>query len=71
MDRPLFAWAMLVLRLALVLLALGLLPALLVGTLWPDIDALIPALLLFSVAPLGAVALCVALILFLAARLRR
>ena len=44
MDRPLIVWAKVLLRLALVLLAIGLLPA----------------LLLFSVAPMGAIALAIA-----------
>ena len=71
MNERLIAWAKLLLRLALVLLAIGLLPALAVKTVLPDIDALIPALLLFSAAPLGAVILVVAIILFLAALVRR
>jgi hypothetical protein len=66
MDRPLFAWALLLLRLALVF---G--PALLFGTLWPEANALLPVLLLYSVAPLGVIALAVALVLFLATLLRR
>ena len=71
MDRPLTVWARMLLRLALVLLAVGLLPALAVQYVFTDFDALIPALLLFSVAPLGAIVLVVAVILFLAAWVRR
>ena len=71
MDRPLIVWAMLLLRLALVLLAVGLLPALAVQYVFTEFDALIPALLLFSVAPLGAIVLAIAAILFLAAWVRR
>ncbi len=71
MDRPLIVWAMVLLRLALVLLAIGLLPALAVQYVFTQFDALIPALLLFSVAPIGAIALAIAAILFLAAWVRR
>lgn len=71
MDRPLIVWAMVLLRLALVLLAIGLLPALAVQYVFTEFDALIPALLLFSVAPMGAIALAIAAILFLAAWVRR
>jgi hypothetical protein len=71
MDRPLIVWAMVLLRLALVLLAIGLLPALAVQYVFTQFDALIPALLLFSVAPMGAIALAIAAILFLAAWVRR
>lgn len=71
MDRPLIVWARMLLRLGLVLFALGTLPALLVQYVFTDFDALIPALLLFSVAPLGGLSLLIALILFLAALVRR
>jgi len=59
------------LRLALLLLAIGVLPALAVQYVLTDIDATLPALLLFSVAPLGVIILIVAVILFLAAWVRR
>ncbi|MEO6012193.1 MAG: hypothetical protein ABIQ30_01225 [Devosia sp.] len=71
MDERLTIWAKMLLRLALVLLAMGLLPALAIKTIWPDIDALIPAMLLFSAAPLGAFILLISVILFLAALVRR
>jgi hypothetical protein len=71
MDRPLTAWAWITLRLALVLLAIGILPALAVQYVLTDWDATIAALLLFSVAPLGVVVLVVAVILFLVALARR
>lgn len=71
MDRPLIAWAWITLRLALILLAIGLLPALAVQYVLTGWDATIAALLLFSVAPLGVVVLIVAIILFLAAWARR
>ena len=54
MDRPLIVWAKLTLRLALTLLALGVLPVLLVRYVLTGIDSPIPFLLLFLVAPLGA-----------------
>ena len=71
MDRPLTAWASITLRLALVLLAIGILPALAVQYVLTDWDATIAALLLFSVAPLGVVVLVIAVILFLVALVRR
>lgn len=71
MDRPLIVWAKMLLRLGLVLLAIGALPALLVQYVFTGFDALIPALLLFGVAPLGALALAVAIILFLVGWARR
>jgi hypothetical protein len=71
MDRPLTVWAKILLRLGLVLVAIGVIPALLVQYVFTGFDALIPAMLLFSAAPLGAVVLIIALILFLAALVRR
>lgn len=71
MDRPLTVWAKMLLRLGLVLLAIGVVPALLVQYVFVEVDALIPALLLFSAAPLGGLVLAVALILFLVAWARR
>ncbi|MGV3490783.1 MAG: hypothetical protein ACO1OG_05605 [Devosia sp.] len=71
MDRPLTVWAKILLRLGLVLFAIGTLPALAVQYIFTQIDGLIPALLLFSAAPLGAIILVIGAILFLAASLRR
>ena len=71
MERPLTLWAKALLRLGLVLLAIGVLPALLVQYVFTGFDALIPAMLLFSAAPLGALILAIALILFLVALVRR
>ncbi|MEO7223659.1 MAG: hypothetical protein ABIY37_14415 [Devosia sp.] len=71
MDRPLTVWAKVLLRLGLVLVAIGTVPALLVQYVFTGFDALIPAMLLFSAAPLGAVILLVALILFLAVLVQR
>jgi hypothetical protein len=71
MDRPLTVWAKVLLRLGLVLVAIGVIPALLVQYVFTGFDALIPAMLLFSTAPLGAAILVIALILFLAALVRR
>ena len=71
MDRPLTVWAKVLLRLGLVLLAVGTIPALLVQYVFTGFDALIPAMLLFSAAPLGALILVIAIILFLAAWVRR
>ena len=71
MDRPLIVWAKMLLRLGLVLLAIGTVPALLVHYLFTGLDALIPAMLLFSAAPLGGLITAGALILFLVALARR
>ena len=71
MNEPLRIWAKLFLRLAIVLLAVGLIPVLAVGTIFTDVSPLIPVMLSFLVAPLGALSLLVSLILFLAAALRR
>lgn len=71
MSEPLKIWAKLFLRLAIVLLAVGLIPILAVGTMFTEVSPLIPVMLSFLVAPLGALSLLVSLILFLAAALRR
>lgn len=71
MERPLIIWAKALLRLGLVLAVIGVGPALLVQYVFTDIDGLIPAMLLISVAPFGALSLAVAVILFLAALVRR
>ena len=71
MNEPLTLWAKLFLRLGLVLLAIGLLPLLAIGTLFTDVSPVIPVMLSLSVAPLGVLATLVALILYLAALLRR
>jgi hypothetical protein len=69
--EPLMAWGKLMLRLGLVLLAVGLLPLVATQYIFTDVDQLVPVLLSLSVAPLGALVLLVALILFLAALARR
>jgi polyferredoxin len=71
MDRPLTIWAKILLRLGLVLLAVGVVPALLVQFVFTGFDPLVAVLLLFSVAPLGAIVLLIAVTLFLAALARR
>jgi polyferredoxin len=71
MNEPLLLWAKMMLRLGLVLLAIGILPLLLVEYVLTDLNPLIALLLAFAVAPLGVLATIVALILFLAALLRR
>ncbi len=71
MHEPLAIWARLMLRLAVVLLALGLLPLLAVGTLFTGFSPVIPVMLSLTVAPLGALSLLAAAILFLAAWVRR
>jgi hypothetical protein len=71
MNEPLLIWAKLTLRLALVLLAVGLLPIIAIGTVLPAVSPIIPVMLSVTVAPLGAFCLLAALILFLAAWVRR
>jgi hypothetical protein len=71
MDQPLTVWAKILFRLGLVLLAIGVIPALAIQYLFQSVDPLVAVLLLFSVAPLGAIILLAALTLFLAALVRR
>jgi len=71
MNAPLLAWAKLFLRLGLVLLAVGILPLLVQQFVLPQISPIVPVLLSVMVAPLGAIVTVVAVILFLAALVRR
>lgn len=71
MNEPLWIWTKLFLRLGFVLLGVGLIPVALTATILTGIDPLIPVMLSLSVAPLGLLCLLAALILFLAALLRR
>jgi polyferredoxin len=70
-NEPLWIWTKLFLRLALVLLAIGLVPLVAIQVLFTGVSPLIPVLLSLTVAPLGVLCLVVAAILFLAALLRR
>jgi hypothetical protein len=71
MNEPLKIWAKLLLRLAIVLLGVGLIPVLAAGTIFTGVSPLIPVLLSVLVAPLGVLCLLASVILFLAAVLRR
>lgn len=71
MDEPLLIWARLMLRLSLVLLAIGLVPLLAVGTILQGASPMIPVLLSLTIAPLGGLCLLATIILFLAAWVRR
>jgi hypothetical protein len=71
MNDALWIWAKLFLRLGAVLLVVGLVPLALTATIFSTWDQLIPVILSFSVAPLGALCALVGFILFLAALLRR
>ena len=71
MNEPLWIWAKLFLRLALVLLGVGLIPVLLVQYIFTSVDRLILVMLSLTVTPLGLLSLLASLILFLAAWLRR
>ena len=71
MNEPLLAWAKLLLRLGLVLLAIGLVPLGVQQFLLPQISPITPVLLSVMVAPLGAIVTVASLILFLAALVRR
>jgi len=66
-----YLWAKAFLRLGLVLLAIGVLPAVAFAIFFPQADPLVPALLSLTIAPLGAFVLVVAFILYLAAVFRR
>lgn len=71
MNDAMKLWTRLFLRLGLVLLAVGLIPLALTSTILTTWDQLVPIMLSFTVAPLGALALLVAVILFLAGLVRR
>jgi hypothetical protein len=71
MNEPLKIWAKLLLRLAIVLLGVGLIPVFAAGTIFTGVSPLIPVLLSVLVAPLGVLCLLASVILFLAAVLRR
>ena len=71
MNEPLLLWARLMLRLALVLLVVGLVPLLAVTLVFSGFSPIVPVLLSVFVAPIGALCLAIALILFLAAWVRR
>jgi len=71
MNDAIKLWTKLFLRLGLVLLAIGLVPLALTSTILTTWDQLIPIMLSFTVAPLGALCLLVALILFLVGLVRR
>lgn len=64
-------WGVAFIRLGLVLLAVGLLPALFMGLFMPATPALIPALLSLSVAPLGGLCLFAGLVMWTIALVRR
>lgn len=71
MNTPLQFWAKIMLRLGLVLLAIGVVPLLVLQFLIPQMDPIVPVLLSVMVAPLGAIFLAIAVILFLAVLVRR
>jgi hypothetical protein len=71
MNEPLTVWARVFLRLGLVLLAVGYAPLALTAYVLTTWDQLVPVLLAFTVGPIGVLAMIVALILFLAALLKR
>ena len=70
-NEPLLLWAKLMLRLALVLLAVGLVPLFAITLLFTGFSPIVPVLLSVFAAPIGAFCLAVAIILFLAAWVRR
>ena len=63
-------WGLAFIRLGALLLAIGVLPAIIMAVLMPS-ATLIPTLLLLSVAPLGAVVTAAGLVMWLVALLRR
>lgn len=64
-------WGIAFIRLGLLLLAVGLLPALFMGFFMPATPAVIPALLSLSVGPLGALCLLAGLVMWMIALVRR
>jgi len=71
MNDAMKLWTRMFLRLGIVLLAVGLIPLALTSTLLTTWDQLIPIMLSFTVAPLGALCVLIALILFLVALVQR
>ena len=71
MNTPLQFWAKVMLRLGIVLLAVGLVPLLVLQFLLPQMDPIVPVLLSVMVAPLGAIFVAIAVILFLVVLVRR
>ena len=70
-STPIQFWAKVMLRLGLVLLLVGVGPLLVLQFLLPQMDPIVPVLLSVMVAPLGAIFLGIAIILFLVALVRR
>lgn len=64
-------WALILLRLGILLLLIGLAPLAIFVVLWPEGDPLVPGLLSISVAPLGMMVTLAGAILYLWAWLRR
>ncbi|WP_404402783.1 hypothetical protein [Pelagibacterium halotolerans] len=64
-------WAIAFLQLGLLLLAVGALPAVAMGIFAPSANALVPALLSLTVAPLGVAVLAVGAIMWIVALLKR
>lgn len=64
-------WGLAFMQLGLLLLAIGLLPAVAMGIFAPSANALLPALLSLSVAPLGGVCFLVGAIMWAVALVRR
>ncbi|MFD1943193.1 hypothetical protein [Paradevosia shaoguanensis] len=66
-----YIWASAFLWLGIVLLAIGVVPALAFAFFLPQADPLVPALLSLTVAPLGAVMLLIGIILYLVVAFQR
>lgn len=64
-------WSFAFMQLGLLLLAIGLLPALGMMIFAPGSNALLPALLSLTVAPLGGLCLATGLVMWLVAMVRR
>ena len=71
MNEPLLVWSKVFLRLGLVLVVVGYGPLVLTAYVFTSWSQLAPILLAFIVGPIGVLALLVAVILFLAALVRR
>lgn len=64
-------WATAFIQLGLILLAVGALPAIAMGIFAPSANALVPALLSLTVAPLGALVFAIGAIMWIIALIRR
>lgn len=64
-------WAYAFLNMGGIMVAIGLLPVLIVGTFLPGLNSVLPGMMFFLVTPIGAIILLAGIIMWLAAIIRR